>query len=212
MSRPSFISLVGFTHDALLLQLHKVISCKYRDRLINYCNVFHKIESIFLVKLVYSNDEQLEFEEEEEDGGQAAAQLSGAAKFAYEHLSRIDVAPCFPKSTREIPAGVICCDLTKTLMGLRMNPSSTLADLFFKSTRGSLPPGFVLLVRYVDRLSLECGLVVEVGEHAQHSTASPFLLLTLCFCALRLQWHPTQCPVFLLTQLHPLPLTFRWQR
>lgn len=205
MSRPSFISLVGFTNDALLLQLHKVISCKYRDRLINYCTVFHKIESIFLVKLIYSNEGQLE---DEEDGGQAA-QLSGAAKFMYEHLSRIDVAPCFPKSTRETPVGVICCDLTKTLMGLRMNPSSTLADLFFKSTRGSLPPGFVMLVRYVDRLSLECGLVVEVSEHAQHPLSSH---LTLCFYFLRHQWHPTQCPVILLTQLPPLPLTFRWQR
>lgn len=120
--------------------------------MIHYCTFFYKIESVFVVRFTYDG------KVEEED-----QLLSCPSDLAYEHLSRIDVAPSFPGSTKETPAGVICQHVTKNLRDLLQNPSSTMADLFQLSTGGSVPPGFLLLVRYVDRLSIERGITVEVS-------------------------------------------------
>lgn len=75
--------------------------------------------------------------------------------YGYEDLARVSVAPPFPSSVDEEPSGLICRGLEEALAELLETPCATLADLLCRASAGTNcapPPGFALLVRYVDAL------------------------------------------------------------
>lgn len=90
----------------------------------------------------------------------------------YQNLTNVDVAPSFPYSEDEEPEGLICRDIEVALkQELDSGLLSTLADLLRRAsamTPVAPPPGFTLLVRYVNALCLKYG-----GQPIQ-PTAVPF--------------------------------------
>ena len=86
---------------------------------------------------------------------------TSSISYGYPDLKEVLVGPRFPFSKDEEPQGLICRGLEESMEILMRNPAATLADFLQRSSAGtntSPPPGFQLLVRYVDGLCLLHGL------------------------------------------------------
>ena len=82
---------------------------------------------------------------------------TSSISYGYPDLKEVLVGPRFPSSKDEEPQGLICRGLEESMEVLMRNPAATLADFLQRSSAGtntSPPPGFQLLVRYVDGLCL----------------------------------------------------------
>lgn len=76
----------------------------------------------------------------------------------YGNLASVNVAPAFPTSKLVSPDGVICTNIDKAVKAVTQLSNPTLAALLAHASAATMtapPPGFILLVQYVDKL---CGM------------------------------------------------------
>lgn len=113
-----------------------------------------RIEAVWIVKFRFQPSDSSRTMGKEE---QHPSDASSSSAYGYSDLSEVLVTPRFPSSKDEEPDGLICRGLEKCMDILMKDPNATLTDLFNQSSAGSSrspPPGFELLVRYVDGLCL----------------------------------------------------------
>jgi hypothetical protein len=148
------------------VQLLKCICCKYNSEPVHLVALAARIEAVWIAQFSF------EHQQEGQGQGQGRQPPSGtSASYGYVDLARIKVAPPFPFAVDEEPYGLICRGVEGALAELLPNPLATLADLLCKTssaTGRAPPPGFSLLVRYVDALcqmnGIECAMPTAVSS------------------------------------------------
>ena len=163
----------------LFFQILKCICDKYTAPLVHYNTYLARIEAVWMMKLTFRDTG---FETAEENLPEQQSHLVDSfVKSKYEHLSRVEVAPSFPRDEETTAAGAICTDISRVLRSLLQRPASTFSDLLYACSAGNSqesPPGFEFLVRYVDRLCLEHGIEIVKPEAVFSSSSIPHLDLS----------------------------------
>ena len=156
------------------MQLLKCICSKYNSESEHLVTLASRIEAVWIAQFLLKQEagqqqqggEQQEAGQrqeggqqqqggEQQQGGQQRPITSASVSYSITDLAGVSVAPPFPFSVDEEPSGVICRGLEGALAELLAFPSSTLADLLCQASAGTScapPPGFSLLVQYVDAL------------------------------------------------------------
>ena len=157
------------------VQLLKCICSKYNSESEHLVTLASRIEAVWIAQFLFKQEpgQQLEAGEhqqggqnqqggeqhgagQQQQGGHRHQQANTSASVSYnvKDLVGVNVAPYFPFSVDEEPSGVICRGLEDALAKL-LGFHSTLADLLCQTSAGTScapPPGFSLLVQYVDAL------------------------------------------------------------